>query len=808
MYYSTINQLVTLTVTGSTAGFAVGDDIVVQSSTPKTNIRIAGFTGNNGRTLLVKLTSSSVAAAAITPNSPFIKGDYIYKVSNPSLTAAVHSDNWITQTAAYPYTSQDATWYGEPSYNPARHELFTYSNGTHGVPTGYNSSFYQGTMFALTGTDMSCILMLSRPNVPFGWWNGLGSRLSCLLTRQHMLKIAHYPCDANELKCVSSDGTVHTVRGLTRSQHLSSVGVVIPDDGSFPTGLSACGNGIMVLNQYPNWYKLKTGREIYEDYDLDPTLFSTTNFSTPFSEYYIQTFKTALPTTVKPILMPTINCEKQFKVSTVKLGNYDETLTLLSVDSNQEDTTKSNLIREIYDINPQHLEDTTENLAANLVDPYINVTNRFRNNGFYAYLNEMPVMVINNTFARGFVRRSKLTGMSVSRRPITTSITIPGRLYTESFSFIHGLNFPNSFSANKPWNGFSYFEADQGSYLGQGDSGSLAFIKRNNRLVMINSAFSASNVNGLDTNLTDCIGTSYDGSACNQFDSKSYSVMGGNRVGFSHELKYMMEIMLADKSWQVTNETINNDNSISNDYKIFESDLTGNHAIEWYDFADELAPLYQTALARRYGDSEVRDAELPNVVTYTEPGSIPIKNKPYEMETPDSVGAVAKQPPNTNLAIQSNFKFSLKRVPELSYFCTSISLPGWSNPIITVPGGVPGGRKNLRVKSESITHGEATFKFLVNEDMSNYDALMRWFKECIGFTDYSPVSYKNWMSEEGHLLVLNNKKKPVFKITFRGLFPTNVSELAFKANETEAAPMTATVTMAFTYFNVERIVNQ
>lgn len=179
----------------------------------------------------------------------------------------------------------------------------------------------------------------------------------------------------------------------------------------------------------------------------------------------------------------------------------------------------------------------------------------------------------------------------------------------------------------------------------------------------------------------------------------------------------------------------------------------------------------------------------------------------YEIPEYDQLGAACKTPLNTNTSNPTNYKFSIKRIPTLAYFCTGISLPGWSNPTINVPTGVPGGRNTLKAKSEAISHGDASFKFLVNEDYSNYDQVARWFKECIGLNDYSQVAWRNWMSEEGYLLVLSNRKTPIFRITFRGLFPTGISELAYRANETESTPLTATVTMAFTYYTYESLVN-
>jgi hypothetical protein len=179
----------------------------------------------------------------------------------------------------------------------------------------------------------------------------------------------------------------------------------------------------------------------------------------------------------------------------------------------------------------------------------------------------------------------------------------------------------------------------------------------------------------------------------------------------------------------------------------------------------------------------------------------------YEIPADYQNGIYGKIPTDTNLTNPTNFKFSLKRVPTLAYFCTGVSLPGWSNPTINISTGVPGGRNTFKAKSETVTHGDATFKFLVNEDLSNYNSLVKWSKECAGLNDFNGVTWRNWMSEEGYLLVLSNKKNPIFRITFRGLFPINVSELAYKTSETDTTPIVATVSMAFSYYTYEKLSN-
>jgi hypothetical protein len=87
---------------------------------------------------------------------------------------------------------------------------------------------------------------------------------------------------------------------------------------------------------------------------------------------------------------------------------------------------------------------------------------------------------------------------------------------------------------------------------------------------------------------------------------------------------------------------------------------------------------------------------------------------------------------------------------------------------------------NLKVPGSEIIHGELSFTYLVDEKLKNYTELQEWFRHMTSFTDDDPIlKYRNWMSEEGQLIVLSAKKNPKFiyiiKIfTSHGLLEYNI----------------------------------
>lgn len=181
-----------------------------------------------------------------------------------------------------------------------------------------------------------------------------------------------------------------------------------------------------------------------------------------------------------------------------------------------------------------------------------------------------------------------------------------------------------------------------------------------------------------------------------------------------------------------------------------------------------------------------------------------MSDKDYGLPSFVNYGSLQRQPPNTNLTAQTNYVFMLPKVPNSVYFCTSVTVPGMACPSISIKTG-----RGLPVKTPSseVTHGDLVFTYLINEDMSNYDELMTWFRTMTAFRDFSNLANTaNFMSEEGQLMILSNKKNPLAKFHFRGLFPSNLSGVTFNSADPEANSLIATCTMQFTYYNIESLV--
>ena len=179
-----------------------------------------------------------------------------------------------------------------------------------------------------------------------------------------------------------------------------------------------------------------------------------------------------------------------------------------------------------------------------------------------------------------------------------------------------------------------------------------------------------------------------------------------------------------------------------------------------------------------------------------------MSDKDYGIPEQYKFGGLQNQPDNTNLTAPTNFKLILPKIPNVTFFCTAIALPGQSCPPLVYKTQI----SQLKVPGNTISHGDLNFTFLVDEKLENMKELQAWFSSMLAFNDFQNLaSISDWMSNEGQVIFLSNKKTPILRMTFRGLFPVSISPITFKTTDQESSTMTALCTMAFTYFELEKM---
>ena len=172
-------------------------------------------------------------------------------------------------------------------------------------------------------------------------------------------------------------------------------------------------------------------------------------------------------------------------------------------------------------------------------------------------------------------------------------------------------------------------------------------------------------------------------------------------------------------------------------------------------------------------------------------------------------------PNNINPLSPTGFLLSIQKLPEVSFFSQEVTLPD-----VTLPGiDVNTPLSRLSFSGETLTYGDFTINFMIDEDMSNYTAIYNWLKG-LGFpkdhsqyTDYiqGEKDNRNMYSRsenllsysDGTLAVLGSNNTTVQAFKFIDLHPVSLSSLQFIANATDVNYLIGSVTFRYTYFEIE-----
>ena len=161
-------------------------------------------------------------------------------------------------------------------------------------------------------------------------------------------------------------------------------------------------------------------------------------------------------------------------------------------------------------------------------------------------------------------------------------------------------------------------------------------------------------------------------------------------------------------------------------------------------------------------------------------------------------------PDNINFLSPVGFRFAIEFLPNTNWFLTSANLPGISlaeinQPTPFMPTQVPG---------NDLTWEPLNVTFLVDEDLANWRELYNWMVG-IGF----PNEYKEYKDQKTNkqiysdatLTILNSNMVSNYRIMFKDLFPTSLSEVSFDSASADIEGIKATATFRYLTYSYEKL---
>ena len=163
---------------------------------------------------------------------------------------------------------------------------------------------------------------------------------------------------------------------------------------------------------------------------------------------------------------------------------------------------------------------------------------------------------------------------------------------------------------------------------------------------------------------------------------------------------------------------------------------------------------------------------------------------------------------NRNFLQPQGFRFQVARAPKVTFFGNSVNIPGIQlrTTIQTTPG-----LKDIELPGEIIDFEDLTLRFLVDEDLQNYQEIQNWIRG-LGFpeslqeiydlqNENSVLNREKTMNiySDGTLTILDAMQNENFKVKFSDLFPFSLSTIQFDATMADTEYFTAEV--SFKYLN-------
>ena len=173
------------------------------------------------------------------------------------------------------------------------------------------------------------------------------------------------------------------------------------------------------------------------------------------------------------------------------------------------------------------------------------------------------------------------------------------------------------------------------------------------------------------------------------------------------------------------------------------------------------------------------------------------------------MSVLSRTPENTNYLQPTKFLMSFNRIPNATWFCQSVNIPGVS------VGQAPLNCPSVTVYSpgNQITYNNFNMTFLVNEDVQSWIDLHDWFRSFASpdGTDernlktalqnqYNNMSSKKQQYSDATLTILSAMNNPILRVEFTNMFPVSLSDIIFDTKQSADDIITADATFVYDQF--------
>lgn len=152
-----------------------------------------------------------------------------------------------------------------------------------------------------------------------------------------------------------------------------------------------------------------------------------------------------------------------------------------------------------------------------------------------------------------------------------------------------------------------------------------------------------------------------------------------------------------------------------------------------------------------------------------------------------------------NTLKSNGFVFAILRLPETVFRLVQLELPSVSvdaasTQFSEIETFFPGSQ---------ISFDTFTFRFIVGEDLKNYNELYNWMSQQKFRSDFIPTkTEETFLVSDATLTTLNNSNVANRTFFFYDMFPVSLSGITFETNVSEPTPVECTASFKYSHFEL------
>jgi hypothetical protein len=185
----------------------------------------------------------------------------------------------------------------------------------------------------------------------------------------------------------------------------------------------------------------------------------------------------------------------------------------------------------------------------------------------------------------------------------------------------------------------------------------------------------------------------------------------------------------------------------------------------------------------------------------------------YGISKEKIVTVLTRNPVNPNPLHPNKFLLQFSRLPNVQYFCQTISVPGvaLSEAVITNPF------VDIYAPGEKAIYDLLNITFIVDEQMIAWKEVHDWIRAMtfpFDYAEYRQLGYLNKMAgikkdsnmqpqySDGTLTLLSSSNNPIATFKFYDLFPTTLSSFPISTTDSPDNIITCDATFRYNYFDL------